>query len=91
MANVLIAPVGESPAVITSMYEALHKHPDGPHVKIDEVVLLYPHDDSGRLIDLGIEYIVDYLQGKCHVQCIGLPFEDVNKIKYEMFCKIALW
>ena len=78
MANVLIAPVGESPAVITSMYEALHKHPDGPHVKIDEVVLLYPHDDSGRLIDLGIEYIVDYLQGKCHVQCIGLPFEDVN-------------
>lgn len=84
MPNVLIAPVGESPAVITSMYEALHKHPDGPHVKIDKVVLIYPDYDSGRYIDLGIECIECYLQGKCDVESIGLPFEDVDSKKHSI-------
>lgn len=78
MANVLIAPVGESPAAITSIYEALQKHPKGPCVKIDKVVLIYPYYDSGRFIDLGIELIENYLQGKCDVKAVCLPFEDIN-------------
>lgn len=77
MTNVLIASVGESPAVITSMYEALHKHPDGPHVKIDKVILIYPDYDSGKHINAGIDCIEDYLRNKCSIELIGLPFEDV--------------
>lgn len=86
MANVLLAPVGESPAAITYIYEALQRHPDGPQVKIDKVVLIYPHYGSSRLIDLGIELIKSYLDGKCDVDCVPLSFEDVNdrehSIKY---------
>lgn len=78
MANVLLAPVGESPAAITYIYEALQRHPDGPQVKIDKVVLIYPHCGSPRLIDLGVELIMSYLNGKCDIDCVVLPFEDVN-------------
>jgi len=42
MARVLIAPLGETPTVITAMVRALHKHPDGPGIVIDTVALVYP-------------------------------------------------
>ena len=58
MAHVLVAKLGESPAVVTAMVRALRDHPDGPGVVIDTVALLYPKNDYiNRGVAL-IEYVL---------------------------------
>lgn len=74
MANILIASLGESPAVITAMY---YKLLERELKTIDKIIVLHP---TGSDIPLGYEeFIVKELQGKgCLLEAIILPFEDAN-------------
>jgi CRISPR-associated Csx14 family protein len=78
MANVLIASLGESPVVVTAMYDLLtteEKQLELGH--IDQVVVLHPQKGS---IPLGYTLIEDALAGRCDVQPCGLAFDDPNNI-----------
>lgn len=72
MANVLIASLGESPIVVTSMVKVLQ---EGRGIPLDEVIVLYPEEHP--LIDLGVERIRFHCLCR-NVQEIGLPFPDAN-------------
>ncbi len=68
--HVLIASLGESPVVISAMYDLLTQR-EG--LKIDEVIVLYPKD-LVRAYDL----VREALPGGCNVWAKKLPFEDAN-------------
>src|SRR5260370_18508066 len=72
MENVLIAPLGESPVVITAMYDLLKKEKG---LVIDRVVVLYPEQEV--LISTAFDLICEALQDKCEVIAEPLPFEDI--------------
>lgn len=72
MANTLIATLGDSPVVVTAMYDLLTEQ-EG--IQIDKVVVLHP---SGGLIPLGFDLIKEALNNKCEVQAALLDFEDAN-------------
>ena len=72
MANILIASLGESPVVVTAMYDLLTGQERLP---IDKVVVLHP---SGYQIDFGFDFINEALHNKCTVEAAKLPFEDAN-------------
>lgn len=78
MAAVLVATLGESPVVVTAMYEALQKHPSGPRLKPEKVYLLYPGEETGRLIGIGADLIQEQLKNQCDVVPCPLPFEDIR-------------
>ncbi len=78
MAAVLVATLGESPVVVTAMYEALQKHPSGPRLKPEKVYLLYPGEETGRFIGIGAELIQEQLKNQCDVIPCPLPFEDAR-------------
>jgi CRISPR-associated Csx14 family protein len=75
MANVLIASLGESPVIITAMYDRLTKL---EHMPIDKVVVLYP---QGGTVPLGYDLVQEALKGECELEPGKLPFEDVNSEK----------
>lgn len=72
MENVLIATLGESPIVITAMYDLLTKEKGQ---QIDKVIVLQP---EGGLIPLAFDLIREALQDRCEVTAAPLGFEDVN-------------
>jgi len=72
MENVLIATLGESPVVVTAMYDLLKKE---ANVAIDRVIVLYPQE--GVLVSIAFDLIREALQDKCVVIPEPLPFEDV--------------
>jgi len=74
MSNVLIASLGESPAVVTAMYYKLLEHELST---IDRIIVLHP---TGSEIPFGYEeFIMKELQGKgCQLTAEVLPFEDAN-------------
>jgi len=72
MANVLIASLGESPIVVTSVVKVLQ---EVKGVQFDRVIVLYPEEHP--LIEDGVDLI------QVHCLCsdvveIGLPFPDAN-------------
>ena len=73
MANVLIATLGESPIVVTSMVHALKNQ---KNLTIDELHVIYPRGD--KLIDFGYDLLKEHLNGTCTVSESTLPFPDVN-------------
>ncbi len=72
MEHFLIATLGESPVVITAMYDLLTKQENLP---ITKVLLLHPQED---LILDTIDLIQDALKDRCEVIAEPLPFEDAN-------------
>src|SRR5437764_4476084 len=72
MENVLIATLGESPIVVTAMYDLLKKEKG---LVIDRVVVLYPEQEV--LISTAFDLIREALQDRCEVIPESLPFEDV--------------
>ena len=71
--NVLIATLGESPIVVSSMVQALQTKKD---LKIDELHVIHPQGD--KLIDLGYDLLKEHFNGVCTVTQSTLPFPDAN-------------
>src|SRR6266567_7307593 len=71
MENVLIASLGDSPIVVTAMYDLLIRQED---LEINKVVALHPYG----YISLAFDYIKEVLNGRCEVISEPLPFEDAN-------------
>ena len=77
MENVLIATLGESPIVVTAMYDLLKKEKG---LAIDRVVVLHPNDTQEQaLISFAFDLIRQVLQDthECSVIPEPLPLEDV--------------
>jgi CRISPR-associated Csx14 family protein len=72
--HILIASLGESPVVVSSMYYKLLK--EQSPIKIDRTIILYPEDDEEVLAAYNL--IRDHLSDKCEVVSEGLPFKDVD-------------
>jgi len=72
MENVLIATLGESPIVVTAMYDLLKKEKG---LVIDKIVVLYPEKEA--LISTAFDLIREALRDRCEVIPECLPFEDV--------------
>jgi len=72
MEHILIASLGESPVVITAMYDLLTKQEQLP---ISRVIVLHSQED---LILDTIDLIQDALKDSCKVIAEPLPFEDAN-------------
>jgi CRISPR-associated Csx14 family protein len=76
--NILIAALGEHPAVITRMVKALREK-EG--VKIDVVHVLHT-TDTGKYIDReGVKYVTQFFNGICDVKPEPLPYTDPNSYK----------
>ena len=71
MSNILVASLGESPVVVTAMYNLLRNK----GFEIDSVMVLRP---EGKDVLLGYPLIEEALQGKCELGYLHLPFKDVN-------------
>ena len=71
--NVLIATLGESPIVVTSMVRALQAKKD---LTIDQLHVIHPQGE--KLIDLGYNLLKEHLNGECIVTRSILPFPDAN-------------
>src|SRR5947209_3295622 len=72
MANILIASLGESPIVVTAMYDLLTER---EKYELDKVVVLRPQGDDVRL---GYDLIEDALKDKCTLELYPLTFKDAN-------------
>lgn len=72
MGKVLIATLGESPIIVTAMYDLLKKEKE---LVIDKVVVLQP---EGGTIPLAFELIREALQDRCEVIAEPLGFEDAD-------------
>ena len=72
MANILIASLGDSPVVVTAMYDLLTGQEKLP---LDKVIVLHP---QGDLIPFGFDFIQDALLDRCEITAEQLPFEDAN-------------
>ena len=77
--NVLIATLGESPIVVTSMVHALQTQKD---MTIDQLHVIHPQ--GARLIDFGYALIEEHLKGECTVTQCTLPFPDTNSRETSM-------
>jgi hypothetical protein len=78
MTNVLIAPLGDSPIVVTAMVDALERHPGGPRAGIDVVEVLYPTGQGSQAIGFGFDLIEEALRERCEVRGYDLDFSDAN-------------
>lgn len=72
MGNILIASLGESPIVVTAMYDLLTKRQG---LAIDKVVVLQP---EGELIPLAFDLIREALQDSCEATAEPLGFDDAD-------------
>ncbi len=77
--NVLIATLGDSPIIVTSMVKALQEK---MAIKIDQLQVIHPKGE--QLIGLGYDMIADHLKGKCDVDQCELPFPDTNSHETSM-------
>ena len=76
MSTVLIASLGESPIVVTSLFDLLQTQlqASGQSI-IDTVEVLCPQGES---VQLGYELVVEGLKDKCELIQIPFHFEDVH-------------
>lgn len=76
MANVLLASLGESPIVVTAMYELLLEKATQHNIEsVDTVIVLHP---KGGNVPLGYELVQEALKGRCKLEDVLLPFDDAN-------------
>ena len=73
--NILIATLGDHPAVVTGMVQALREYEGLP---IDTLCVLYPCQTGKDIAELGLPLIQDHLAGVCEVVPVPLPFSDPN-------------
>jgi CRISPR-associated Csx14 family protein len=76
--NILIASLGDSPAVISSMYDQLTKE---ENLSIDQVVVLCPKDDKDEDIKHAYELVqkaFSRLIAEERLMCEWLQFQDAN-------------
>ena len=78
--NVLIATLGESPIVVTSMVDALQAK-EG--VKIDQLHVIHP-PNTEKLITDAYQLVADYLGKQCTVIPCELSFPDTNSTEASM-------
>ena len=78
--NVLIATLGESPIIITSMVKALREKKG---MAIDQLQVIYPQSEE-KLIGIGYEMICEHLAEECAVAQHVLPFPDANSRETSM-------
>src|SRR5579883_366336 len=78
--TVLIASLGESPVVVTAMFDLLTTEEKQQEIgEIKQVVVLRPRPKgNGDDIGLGYDLIAEALQEKCLLLPELLPFEDAN-------------
>jgi CRISPR-associated Csx14 family protein len=72
MENILIASLGESPVVVTAMYDLLTER---EKFRINKIVVLHP---EGELIPYAFDLIQGALKNRCEVVPQLLPFEDAD-------------
>ena len=72
--NVLIATLGESPIVVTSMVKALKTKKE---LTIDQLYVIHPPNDE-RFITDAYQLVTDHLKGQCIVTPCSLTFPDTN-------------
>ena len=73
--NILIATLGDHPAVVTGMVKALREK-KGVKMNIDVLHVLHP-ENSGKYIGReGFQLIAKHLKGTCEVTSEPLPFSD---------------
>ena len=77
--NVLIATLGESPIVVTSMVKALQAQ---KKMTIDQLHVI--HSQGEKLIGLGYDMVKEHLERTCNVMPRILPFADTNSRKTSM-------
>jgi hypothetical protein len=70
--RVLIASLGESPVVVSAMYDLLTIQKE---FSIDQVIVLHP---EGKDIERGYELIEKALASKCRLRREIIPFKDAN-------------
>ncbi|MBU0496238.1 MAG: hypothetical protein KKA73_07135 [Chloroflexi bacterium] len=73
--NILIATLGDHPAVITAMVKAL-RETEG--LRIDTLHVLHPQDTGKDIAQLGYALIEEHLRDQCAVYPEPLPFGDPN-------------
>ena len=78
--NVLIATLGESPIIITSMVKALREKKG---MTIDQLQVIYPQSEE-KLIGIGYEMICEHLAEECAVAQHVLPFPESLKQSREI-------
>ncbi len=79
--NILIAALGDHPAVVTGMVKALRAF-EG--IEIDTLHVLHPQDTGKDIAQLGYPLIEDHLRGQCAVYTEPLPFSDANTVETSM-------
>lgn len=75
--HILIASLGESPVVVSSMYDLLTKRKE-IKIEIDQVIVLQPNDKD---IERGYELIEKAFADKCKLRDELLPFKDASSWK----------
>ena len=78
--NVLIATLGESPIVVTSMVKALQTKKD---MKIDQLYVIHPPNNE-RYIRDAYQLVADHLEEQCVVSPCTLGFSDTNSTEASM-------
>ena len=78
--NVLIATLGESPIVVTSMVQALQTKKG---MKIDQLYVIHPPNNERYITD-AYQLVADHLEGQCVVSPCPLGCSDTNSIEASM-------
>ena len=78
--NVLIATLGESPIVVTSMVEALQAKKG---LKIDQLHVIHPPNNE-RFITDAYQLVADHLDKRCNVNSCELSFPDTSSSEASM-------
>ena len=73
--HILIATLGEHPAVVTGMFKALREFKG---IDIDTLHVIHTKDTDKDIAGLGYPLIAEFLQDQCLVQPVRLPFSDAN-------------
>ncbi|MGC9396921.1 MAG: CRISPR-associated ring nuclease [Anaerolineae bacterium] len=73
--NILIAALGDHPAVVTGMVKALREF-EG--IEIDTLHVLHPQNTGKYIGREGFRLIQGHLAAQCDVQPVPLPFPDAN-------------
>src|SRR2546428_1915208 len=76
METVLVASLGDSPAVVTAMVDLLDEQAEKGEVsRVDKVEVLCP---QGEAIQWSYNLVEDGLRGRCSVESYQLDFVDAN-------------
>ncbi len=81
--NVLIAALGEHPAVVTGMVKALREIAG---INIDALYVVYSENAEKYIDREGLGMIIGFLQQQCEILPVPLPFPDPNTCQTSIQC-----